>query len=66
MHFNVEGSAKSGVAHVHLVKSPGFPEWQYRTLAIDVKGHPRLYLENSSTSEQKKKPSFKMLGIQWR
>lgn len=36
--MQVDGSLKSGVAHVHLVKGPGHPEWQYRTLAIEVQG----------------------------
>lgn len=68
-----------------MVKGPGYPEWQYRTLAIDVQGmsprlsskrsrlrahylegQPRLYLENADAFQEKKRPGFKMLGIQWR
>ena len=66
MHFNVEGSARSGVVQVHLVKAPTSPEWHYRLLAIDVQGQPRLYLEDASAPQQKKKPGFRLLGVQWR
>ena len=67
MHFNVEGSANSGIATIHMVKAPGSSDWQYRLLALDVKGHPRYHLENADKSSQgKKKPGFKMLGVQWR
>ena len=38
MYAQVEGSARSGVVHLHLVKGPGFPDWEYRSLALDVPG----------------------------
>ena len=66
MHFNVVGSDHSGVVTVHMVKGPGFPDWQYRLLALDVKGQPRYYLERAGASQEKKKPGFRMLGVQWR
>ena len=66
MHFNVEGSERSGVVSLHMVKSPGDALYQYRFLALDVPGHPRLYLENADGSGEKKKPGFRMLGVQWR
>lgn len=31
-----------------------------------IAGQPRLYLEGGDASAKKKKPGFKMLGIQWR
>ncbi len=68
-----------------MVRGPGYPEWQYRILAIDVQGRecqifvgtvaptaycftgqPRLYLEDAGASHEKKKPGFKLLGVQWR
>ena len=66
MHFNVEGSERSGVVSMHMVKTPGDTLYQYRYLALDVPGQPRLYLENIDNALDKKKPGFRMLGIQWR
>lgn len=66
MHFNIEGSERSGVVSLHMVKGPGHPDYQYRFLALDVPGHPRLYLENAEASKEKKPAGFKMLGVQWR
>ncbi|MCJ1277751.1 mitochondrial import inner membrane translocase subunit tim21 [Puttea exsequens] len=67
MHFNVQGSEKGGLVNVHMVRGPDYSDWQYRVLALDVKGHPRLYLENADAAqEKKKKPGFRMLGVQWR
>lgn len=66
MHFNVEGSKKSGVVSMHMVKGPGDALYQYRFLALDVPGYPRLYLENAEDTQEKKKPGFRMLGVQWR
>lgn len=66
MHFNVEGSTSSGVVFLHMVKGPGDQHYQYRLLALDVPGHARIYLENADGDEKKKKPGFRMLGVQWR
>ena len=68
MHFNVEGSERSGVMSMHMVKAPGDAQHQYRYLALDVPGHARLYLENADDTgeKKKKKPGFRMLGVQWR
>lgn len=66
MHFNVEGSKQSGVVSMHMVKGPGDPIYLYRYLALDVPGHPRLYLEKEGGSQEKKKPGFRMLGVEWR
>ena len=66
MHFNVEGSEKSGVVSMHMEKAPGDTLYKYRYLALDVPGHPRLYLENANDIADKKKPGFRMLGIQWK
>ncbi|KAL2040421.1 hypothetical protein N7G274_006864 [Stereocaulon virgatum] len=66
MHFNVVGSAKSGVVNLHMVRDPAHKDWVYRSLALDVPGHPRIYLENADAAREQKKPGFKMLGVQWR
>ncbi|KAL1967040.1 hypothetical protein VTN77DRAFT_3564 [Rasamsonia byssochlamydoides] len=65
MHFHVEGPLNSGVVTLHMVR-PKDDEYQYRVLALDVKGHPRIYLENASDSAMSKKKPFKIFGIQWR
>ena len=51
---------------MHMVKGPGDALYQYRFLALDVPGYPRLYLENAEDTQEKKKPGFRMLGVQWR
>ena len=51
---------------MHMVKAPGDILYRYRYLALDVPGQPRLYLENAEDGVDKKKPGFRMLGIQWR
>ena len=66
MHFNVEGSARTGVVTLHMVKGPGHPEYEYRFLALDVSGFPRHYLEKVSTKKDTKPASLRFFGIQWR
>ncbi|KAL8754664.1 MAG: hypothetical protein Q9199_004195 [Rusavskia elegans] len=65
MHFNVEGSSRRGVVNLHTFKGPG-ADWQYKYLALDVKGQPRIYLENTDATPEKKHSSFNFLGMQWR
>ena len=66
MHFNVEGSERTGVVSMHMLKRPGEKGFQYQYLALDVPGHSRLYLENATDTGEKKRPGFRMLGVQWR
>ncbi|KAL8712384.1 MAG: hypothetical protein Q9225_006944 [Loekoesia sp. 1 TL-2023] len=66
MHFNVEGSLHRGVVNLHTVKGSGQAEWEYKYLTLDVKGQPRIYLENADVTPGKKHSSFKFLGMQWR
>ncbi|KAL8992275.1 MAG: hypothetical protein Q9169_007228 [Polycauliona sp. 2 TL-2023] len=66
MHFNVEGSSRRGVVNLHTFKGPGGSDWQYKYLALDVKGQPRIYLENMDAIPDKQHSSFKFLGMQWR
>lgn len=65
MHFNVEGSSRRGVVNLHKFKGPG-ADWQYKYLALDIKGQPRIYLENTDATPEKKHSSFNFLGMQWR
>lgn len=62
--FYVEGPRGQGVAHVHLTRRPGQEDWEYHTLAVDVKGAHRIYLENA---DEKKGGSAapKIFGARW-
>ncbi|KAN0086365.1 TIM21 domain containing protein [Elaphomyces granulatus] len=67
MHFHVEGPLNSGTVSLHMVRAPDQNAMQYQLLALDVKGHPRIYLENAHDDTMNgKKPSLKIFGIQWR
>ncbi|KAL8648324.1 MAG: hypothetical protein Q9226_006043 [Calogaya cf. arnoldii] len=65
MHFNVEGSSRRGVVILHTFKGPG-SDWQYKYLALDVQGQPRIYLENIDATPGKQPSSFKFMGMQLR
>ncbi|KAH0544269.1 hypothetical protein FGG08_001532 [Glutinoglossum americanum] len=70
MHFNVEGPLNTGVVNLHMTKSPSQSEFDYKYLFLDVKGYPRLFLENTdvqtdSSDKQGKGGKKKFLGIQW-
>ncbi|KAL8865433.1 MAG: hypothetical protein Q9174_006889, partial [Haloplaca sp. 1 TL-2023] len=65
MHFNVEGSSRKGVVNLHSVKRPG-QDWAYKYLMLDVRGQPKIYLENADASPEKSSSSFNFLGMQWR
>ncbi|KAL8735134.1 MAG: hypothetical protein Q9166_001010 [cf. Caloplaca sp. 2 TL-2023] len=66
MHFNVEGSSRRGIVNLHTFKGAGQADWQYKYLALDVKGQPRIYLENTDAMPAKQHSSFNFLGMQWR
>ena len=40
------GSERSGVVNLHMVKGPGYPDWDYRVFALDVPGN-ELYASES-------------------
>ncbi|PGH16737.1 hypothetical protein AJ79_01610 [Helicocarpus griseus UAMH5409] len=67
MNFHVSGPRNDGVVIVHLIKNPDTHEFEYNILALDVKGHQRLYLENAEANKSAaKKAATKIFGIQWR
>ena len=66
MHFNVEGSERSGVVNLHMVKKPEQTEFEYKHLTLNVKGHPVLYLENADAKLAKPKSGFTLFGARWR
>ncbi|KAI1324175.1 import inner membrane translocase subunit tim-21, mitochondrial [Xylariaceae sp. FL0255] len=66
LHFYVHGPLNSGVVNVHLVKLAGHAEFQYRYLFVDVKGHQRIYLENSDAKASSGvSKEFKLFGVKW-
>ncbi|KAF2198472.1 TIM21-domain-containing protein [Delitschia confertaspora ATCC 74209] len=62
--FYVEGPLNQGVVYVHMTKKPSQTEHEYHTLAVDIKGQQRIYLENV---EDKKvgRMGPKMFGVRW-
>jgi import inner membrane translocase subunit TIM21 len=62
----VDGPANNGVAHVHMIKYRGQDDYEYKYLFLDVKGHPKIYLENADTSTSADgKNNFRLFGIKW-
>ncbi|KAI9876979.1 MAG: mitochondrial import inner membrane translocase subunit tim21 [Pleopsidium flavum] len=67
MHFNVEGPLNTGVVNLHMIKQPNHSDFEYKYLALDVKGHPRIYLENANAAQERlKKKGTTIFGIRWR
>ena len=38
MHFNVEGSLRSGVVNLHMIKVSDQADFEYKYLTLNVKG----------------------------
>jgi len=66
MHFNVEGSERAGVVHLHMIKRPDQAEFKYKYLTLNVKGQSVLYLENADAEKAKVKPGLSLFGARWR
>lgn len=67
MHFNVEGPLNEGVVNLHMIKRPSDDEFIYKYLALDVRGHQRIYLENADASaDSPAKNKSKFFGVSWR
>ncbi|KAH8659268.1 TIM21-domain-containing protein [Tricladium varicosporioides] len=67
MHFNVEGPLNKGVVNLHMTRGPNDSEFVYKYLALDVKGHQRIYLENADdTPNSPGKSKTKLFGVSWR
>ena len=60
-----EGPLNRGVVYVHMVRAARSGEFEYKYLYIDVRGHPRIYLENSDVSPPGDKKGFKLFGVNW-
>lgn len=60
--FYVEGPRAQGVVHVHLTKRPSQADYEYETLAVDVKGHQRIDLV---ADRHKERVAPKFFGARW-
>ncbi|KAG9191858.1 hypothetical protein G6011_10592 [Alternaria panax] len=61
-NFYVEGPLGQGVVHVHLTKRPSQDEYEYETLAVDVKGHQRIDLVAGNKTSSL---APKIFGARW-
>ncbi|RYP26428.1 hypothetical protein DL767_008052 [Monosporascus sp. MG133] len=67
MHFYVEGPLNTGIVNVHLVKRVGRNDFEYKYFFVDIKGHQRIYLENTDSQPFGSDPKkFKLFGISWK
>ncbi|KAL3439669.1 TIM21-domain-containing protein [Aspergillus tetrazonus] len=64
MNFHVSGPRNSGTVFVHMVKPTNASEWEYRLLALEVKGYSRVVLEERH--DPKVGGEVKIFGIRWR
>jgi import inner membrane translocase subunit TIM21 len=49
-----------------MIKRPTEHEFEYKYLFLDVKGHQRIYLENTNAaSNSVGKRKTKLFGVQW-
>ncbi len=53
---------------MHLTRPAGHADFEYKYFFLDVRGHPRIYLENAdakpSSSDSKK--AFRLFGVNWK
>lgn len=63
MHFNMSGPKNDGVVQLFMLRRHDENTFHYGYLALDVRGHSRIYLENAG--EQKKKVPGTFLGVRW-
>jgi mitochondrial import inner membrane translocase subunit TIM21 len=64
--LQVEGPLSKGVVNLHMTKRPSQQEFEYKYLSLDVKGHQRIYLENTDTPVNSlAKGKTKLFGVQW-
>lgn len=49
-----------------MTKNPGSSEFEYGHLALDVKGHQRIYVINAEDEKGFMNKGMKMFGVSWR
>lgn len=65
MHFNVSGPLGTGVVNVHMTRGRSDSHFEYHSLALDVAGHERVWLENAEQGKLDKRNQGKMFGVRW-
>jgi len=66
MHFYVSGPKNErGIVFVHMVMGREDRQWQYYSLALDVEGHERIWIENAEKGKWDKRSQGKMFGVKW-
>ena len=52
---------------MHLVRRARESDYEYKYFFVDVKGHQRIYLENSNAlpTENNEGKKFKLFGVTW-
>lgn len=64
MHFYVEGPIAKGTVNLHMTRREG-GDFEYQTLALDVPGQQRYYLENANAQKLDQRKQGKMFGVNW-
>ena len=49
MHFNVEGSLRSGVVNLHMIRGSDQADFEYKYLTLNVKGRATESLGRTMT-----------------
>ncbi|KAF2637539.1 TIM21-domain-containing protein [Massarina eburnea CBS 473.64] len=62
--FYVEGPNGQGTVHAHLTKRPSQNDFEWHILAVDIKGHHRIYLENAD-EKRGSRAAPKIFGARW-
>ena len=65
MHFNVSGPQATGVVFVHMTKGRTDSKFDYYSLALDVPGQERLWVENVEQGKLDNRTHGKMFGVRW-
>ncbi|PHH65276.1 hypothetical protein CDD81_2688 [Ophiocordyceps australis] len=66
MHFHVDGPLRNGIAQLHMVRSRGKSDYEYKYLFVDIKGHERIYLERADSKVTSNKEPLTLFGVKWR
>ena len=62
----VEGPHAKGTVNVHMVRPSQASSYEYKTLSLEVPGHPTVYVRNADAEKEKgKSRGLKFLGIEW-
>jgi len=54
-----------GTVFVHMTQRPEDSKYEYYSLAVDVPGHERIWLENVEAGKLDKRSQGKMFGVRW-